>query len=334
MHRFALNSIANFVTTNFTDSCHVRPIVATYHFTHRCNLRCFFCAECGIEKNEKWENEGELSTEQAKKLLAMLSKDFAFLYITGGEPFYRGDAIELFEEIGRLPFKNVTVNSNLTLLPRIEQALDSINNLVASIDSVDPDRFDMIRGVKGMGARVLANLERAISLQESRKFKLHVNCVVTPTTIEDARKVMYYCVERGIKVGINAQNDVHGPIAGLRESSEFKKLVKEMMEIKERTHLITGTKMYYEQMFEFTPYTCYPFFAVRVNAKGDLAYPCDNLGQWVPNILQYGDWKTAEAKAIEMYGKTPNCPKSCQFQCYIEPSKIVRKPWLAFSEYL
>lgn len=334
MHRFVLSSIRNFFTANLTGSCDVRPVVVTYHATHRCNLRCFFCEHCGVEQNEKWESEGELKTDEAKRLLQMLSKPFAFLYITGGEPFLRSDAIELFEHIGRLPFRNVTVNTNLTMMDRVEKCLPVIDNLVVSVDSVDPDRFDEIRGVKGAGKKVLSNFERAVDLQTKYKFRLHVNCVVTPSTIDDARGVLHHCVSRGVKVGINAQNDKHGPIKELLKNESFRELVAEMMGVKKRTKLITGTRMYYEQMWGFHPYKCYPFLTPRINAKGDLAYPCDNIDQWVPNVIQYKDWDAVVKKAVEMYGQIPDCKKACQFQCYIEPSKMIKKPWIAIREYL
>lgn len=334
MHRFLFNSMCNFFKANFTSSRNVRPVVVTYHVTHRCNLRCFFCEHCGIEHNEKWEREGELSTTDAKRLLRMLSRPFAFLYITGGEPFLRADIEELFNEIAGLPFKNVSVNSNLTMFDRVKRCLFAIDNLIVSIDAIEPDCFDKIRGVKGMGRRVLSNLERAIELQKSKRFRLHVNCVATPTTIDDARGVLKFCTDRGIRVAINCQNDKHGPIKELLENNDFKKFVCEIMEVKKRTGLVVGTKMYFDQMFGFHPYICYPFLTPRINAKGELAWPCDNLDQWVPDIVNLSKWEAIVEKARRMYGPIPNCKRSCQFQCYIEPSKMIRKPWLALREYL
>ncbi len=334
MHRVIKNAALNFITANVVNSAHVRPLVVTYHLTHRCNLRCFFCEECGIERNHKWEQEGELSTGEAKKMLRMLSRPFALLYITGGEPFLRADAGEIFDEIASLPFKNVTVNTNLTLWERVQRSLHAINNLVVSIDSIDPDRYDEIRGVQGMGKRVLASFEEAVAFQKEGRYRLYVNCVVTPATIDDARKVMHHCVSRGVKVGINAQNDRHGPIKQLLENQEFKDLVCEMMEVKERTRLITGTKGYYEQLFGFQRYTCYPFVTPRINAQGSLAWPCDNLQQWVPGVHECRDWEEAVGKAVARYGRFTGCDKNCQFQCYIEPSKMVKKPWMALGEYL
>ncbi len=334
MRRFVRNAVMNFLSSNLTGACHMRPLVATYHPTHRCNLRCFFCAECGIERNAKWEEEGELSTEEAKGLLRLLSREFALLYITGGEPFLRADIAELFDEIAALPFRNVTVNTNLTLWERVKRSLPAIDNLVISIDSVDPGRFDQIRGVPGMGERVLASFEEAVALQKEGRYRVFVNCVVTPTTIGDARQVMHHCVAKGVKVGINAQNDKHGPIRQLLDNPAFKELVREMMEVKDRTRLITGTKGYYQQMFGFQRYTCYPFVTPRINAKGELAWPCDNLDQWVPGVHQCADWDEAVKKAIAKYGPFTGCAKNCQFQCYIEPSKMVRRPWVALKEYL
>lgn len=334
MHRFVANAARNFVTARFTSSREVRPLVVTYHLTHRCNLRCFFCEHCGIEHNRRWEEEGELSTGEAVRLLRMLSRPFAALYLTGGEPFLRADAAQIFEEIGRLPFKNVTVNTNLTLMDRVERCLDAIDNLVVSIDAVDPARFDAIRGVAGMGRRVLEHFDRAIALQKPRRFRLHVNCVVTPQTIDDARGVLHSCIERGVRIGINAQNDRHGPVRALLANEAFKDLVAEMMEQKARTGLVVGTKWYYEQMFHFMPYACYPFLTPRINAKGELAYPCDNLDQWVPGVVEQGSWEAVVRKARAMYGPVPDCRKACQFQCYIEPSMMVRRPWAALREYL
>lgn len=334
MYRFIRDSAVNFFKANFTRSCNLRPLVVTYHPTHRCNLRCFFCEECGIERNARWEDEGELSTVEAKRLLKILSGRFDFLYITGGEPFLRPDIIEIFEEIDSLPFRNVTVNTNLTLMDKVVECLPVIDNLVVSIDSIDPDRFDEIRGVPGMGGRVLDNFHRAAGLQKEFGFRLHVNCVVTPTTIDDARGVLCHCTDMGVKVGINAQNDRHGPIKTLTNNPAFRELVSEMMRVKGETKLVTGTRMYYEQMFSFVPYRCYPILTPRINAKGELAWPCDNLGQWVPGILEIGDWDGIVKRAVSMYGPLRDCNKSCQFQCYIEPSKMVRRPWQALGEYL
>lgn len=334
MRRFVANAARNFFIARCTSSRDVRPLVVTYHLTHRCNLRCFFCEHCGIEHNARWEREGELSTDEALRLLRMLSKPFAFLYLTGGEPFLRADAGRIFDEIARLPFRNVTVNTNLTMMEPVERCLDAIDNLVVSIDAVDPDRFDAIRGVKGMGRRVLANFERAIALQKPRRFRLHVNCVVTPQTIDDARGVLHHCVERGVRVGVNAQNDRHGPVRELLDNGAFRALVAEMMELKAKTRLVVGTKAYYERMFHFQPYACYPFLTPRINAKGELAYPCDNLGQWVPGVAEAENWEAVVERARAMYGPIPDCRKACQFQCYIEPSLMVRRPWVALREYL
>lgn len=334
MHRFVRNAALNFLSSRLTGAAHMRPLIATYHLTHRCNLRCFFCEECGIERNAKWVREGELSTGEAKQLLRMLSKPFAFLYVTGGEPFLRVDAGEIFDEIAALPFRNVTVNTNLTLWERVKRSLHAIDNLVVSIDAVDPERFDEIRGVPGMGTKVLASFEEAVALQKERRYRVFVNCVITPTTIDDARRVMHHCVARGVKVGINAQNDRHGPIRELLENPAFMSLVREMMEVKEKTGLISGTRGYYEQLFGFQRYTCYPFVTPRINARGALAWPCDNLDQWVPGVHECRDWAEAVERAIEQFGPFTGCAKQCQFQCYIEPSKMVKKPWLALKEYL
>lgn len=334
MRRFVAGAIRNCLAANFTRSRDLRPLVATWHMTHRCNLRCFFCEECGIERNARWEEEGELSTGEAVRLLRMLSKPFAVLYLTGGEPFLRADAPELFEEIERLPFRRVAVNTNLTMMERVERSLGAIDELVVSLDAVDPVRFDAIRGVPGMGGRVLANLERAIGLQRERAFRLSVNCVVTPTTIEDARGVLSWCLARSLRVAVNAQNDRQGPVRELVRNESFRRFVGELLEAKRRTRLVLGTRRYFERMFDFQPYACYPFLTPRINARGDLAWPCDNLHQWLPRIVDLGSWEEAVARAREQFGPVPDCRRACQFQCYIEPSLMVRRPWMAVREYI
>lgn len=334
MRRLIVNSIINFFISNCTRSRNVRSLLVTWHMTHRCNLNCFFCEHCGIAHNEHWKNEGELSTAEAMRLLDMLSRQFPILYITGGEPFLRDDAVTLFDKIKKLSFKRVAVNTNLSMFERILQSIDAIDELIVSIDSIDPCRFDEIRGVKGMGKKILENFEKALVLQESKKIRLAVNCVVTPTTIEDARGVMRFCINHGIRVAMNAQNDKHGPVKGLLKNADFHKFIGELLDAKKKTGLVIGTRRYFERMFDFQLYDCYPFLTPRINAKGDLAWPCDNLEQWVPRIVDVENWKEAVKLAKKMYGPIPDCKCACQFQCYIEPSLMIKRPWVALGEYL
>ena len=143
-----------------------RPYHVQWMVTRRCNYRC---AGCNVWREQ--DNE-ELSTEEIKRGLDVLRKlGVVEVLISGGNPLLRADIDEIIEYASRYFF--TTVYDNGSMAAEKIDALRHANFVAISIDSLNPEKNDRIRGVKGAWKRAMETVE-----------KLHregINVSVTPT---------------------------------------------------------------------------------------------------------------------------------------------------------
>jgi MoaA/NifB/PqqE/SkfB family radical SAM enzyme len=128
----------------------IRPVLAGYKITHRCNLNCLHCPywrRSGAELNFS----GVLGT--LEKLLAM---GVRILILEGGEPLLWRDGKRTIEDVvqaARSLFPSVCLTTNGTI-PWGDLPLDRV---WVSLDG-PPEIHDRIRG-KGVFARVMENID-------------------------------------------------------------------------------------------------------------------------------------------------------------------------------
>ena len=143
-----------------------RPYHVQWMVTRRCNYRC---AGCNVWREQ--DNE-ELSAEEIKRGLDVLRKlGVVEVLISGGNPLLRADIDEIIEYASRYFF--TTVYDNGSMAAEKIDALRHANFVAISIDSLNPEKNDRIRGVKGAWKRAMETVE-----------KLHregINVSVTPT---------------------------------------------------------------------------------------------------------------------------------------------------------
>lgn len=128
----------------------------TLAVTNRCGYRCWHCYNAG-------RNQTDISFEDLKRTAAEL-KSFSTvsLTLTGGEPLLRKD----LEDIARLFDDRTSINLNTTgdgLTPeRAERLRDSgIFAVGVSLDSINPETHDRLRGRKGAFTTAVKALEYA-----------------------------------------------------------------------------------------------------------------------------------------------------------------------------
>jgi MoaA/NifB/PqqE/SkfB family radical SAM enzyme len=135
-----------------------RVLSCLWELTYRCNARCRICSYWKSPSSP----EEELSTKQIALALPKLrSAGCRMINFTGGEPTLRRDLEEIVANASRLGFWTSIVTNGSTLtrerVLRLKQA--GLDNLFISLDSPDPARHDASRGIPGLHAKVMRNLQ-------------------------------------------------------------------------------------------------------------------------------------------------------------------------------
>jgi MoaA/NifB/PqqE/SkfB family radical SAM enzyme len=143
-----------------------RPYHVQWMITRKCNYRCKGC-NVWREQDAK-----ELSTEEIKKGLDILKElDVIEIVISGGNPLLREDIKEIIDYASRSFI--TTVYDNGSMAAEKIDALRNADFVAISIDSLDPSKNDLIKGVKGSWKKAVQAVDR---LHEEG-----INVSVTPT---------------------------------------------------------------------------------------------------------------------------------------------------------
>jgi MoaA/NifB/PqqE/SkfB family radical SAM enzyme len=129
-----------------------RPYHVQWLLTRKCNYRCKGC--------NVWldQDEGELSTEEIKKGLDILkSFNVIEVVLSGGAPLLRDDIGEILEYASR--FFVTTVYDNGSLAAGKIEALRSADFVAISLDTLDPEKNDHLKGVKGSWNNAMKTIE-------------------------------------------------------------------------------------------------------------------------------------------------------------------------------
>ena len=119
----------------------------------RCNFRCQYCMPEGEELNYVLQQQ-LLSHQELLTLLeeVFIPLGFTRFRLTGGEPLLRPQVVELVQAIASFPeTKDLSMTTNGFLLAPLAQDLYNagLRRINISLDSLDPDTFDLIIGNKG-----------------------------------------------------------------------------------------------------------------------------------------------------------------------------------------
>ena len=132
--------------------------------TDRCNLNCLSCWRQGWDK-EKIEKRyaEEMSDERLLKLIdeavELGVKEIAF--VGGGEPLFRSITPVLMRKIKKYGMEcDLVTNGALLTKPLIgEMVKIGVDRIKFSIDGVDAETHDYLRGIKGTFEKVMGNIE-------------------------------------------------------------------------------------------------------------------------------------------------------------------------------
>jgi len=338
------SAVLNYVT-NLARLAHgdraLRPLVAVYYLTTRCNLNCAYCEDFGQRRNAG--AVAPVPLDQARRILRVIRTGTDRLILTGGEPLLHPDAVELVHHARHQQrFRHITLQTNGLLLREREAVLPAVDRLVVSLDTTDPELWSGRLGVsRDVTAAILDNVAHYAARQRELGYRMAVNCVLSPETLSTARALLDWCQAHGLIVSFSPQAVNNWPHYGLLVGGEYPALVSDLVAYKRRGGPILGSMAYLRTLRDLRLYSCYPALVPRVMPGGELIYPCwpieraDNSHGGRPcNLLEVSSWDEALARAIDVYGVPPRICTSCFQQCYAEPSLMQARPLSYLGEWL
>jgi MoaA/NifB/PqqE/SkfB family radical SAM enzyme len=115
----------------------------------------------------------------------------------GGEPTLRPDFRELSAEVKAAGMISAAVSNRLTV-PSRPELLDYLDELIISLDSLNPETNDRLRG-EGSYEKAMETIDLSIR----RGLRTCVNMVLTRQNLPDLKAMMEFCEARGVLM--NAQ---------------------------------------------------------------------------------------------------------------------------------
>jgi len=129
-----------------------RPYHVQWLLTRRCNYRC---KGCNVWRDQDVE---ELSTDKIKEGLNVLKElDVLEIVFSGGAPLLRDDIDEILEYASR--YFITTVYDNGSLAEKKIDALQNVDFVAISLDTLDAAKNDHAKGVKGSWDKAMKTIE-------------------------------------------------------------------------------------------------------------------------------------------------------------------------------
>ena len=157
-----------------------KPSEVWLKLTERCNCRCQMC---DIWKNNP-DSEGELTTEEWKNVLLGLRQWLGkkHIWFTGGEPFLRKDCIDLIRYGSSIGLSIAVITNGILLRPDQMRLLieGGLKEYHVSIDSMDSQIHDNLRGIKGAHKRVSENVLalKGALIRNGKKMKIVIKTII------------------------------------------------------------------------------------------------------------------------------------------------------------
>jgi len=172
--------------TRIEDLMRDHPLqIISWEATRRCNL---LCRHCGSPV-ENVNNSDELTTDEVVQAFDEIARDFNMnqfrhINITGGEPFVRGDLLDILRSISKRPFyQNIDIQTNGVFIsdnPDVLKELQEVGvtGLGISIDGFESSH-DSLRGMAGTWLKAV----------DAAKLAVQAGFVVTVSFVAHSKNV-------------------------------------------------------------------------------------------------------------------------------------------------
>jgi cyclic pyranopterin phosphate synthase len=166
--------------------------------TDRCDFRCVYC----MAEDMTFLPRAQILTLEEIETIARAFTELGVkkIRITGGEPLVRKGALELLENLGKLPgLKELVITTNGAQLETMASALKraGVKRVNISLDSLDPGKFKSITRVGNLQA--VLNGIAAAKAEGFERIKLNT-VVLKGSNHEEVGELVQFAVDSGIDI--------------------------------------------------------------------------------------------------------------------------------------
>lgn len=310
----------------------VRPLLFSWHATHRCDLACLHCTH-GDGRRLRDDPVPELDTAGARRLISILRPSADVLDLSGGDPLLREDLEEILAHARSIGFRTVLATKGLGLEKR-PGVLRHTDILVLAIDALEPDRLAEEIGRPAETAKaMLASLRWILAEGRREGMRVILSAPATPTNLHDVHQVLRLAVENrcGFQVAPLFEGTKVDP--ALRRSGDWRNTVDDLLEAKRSGWRVLGVPGYYRGIREFGPARCHPLLMPSIRPDGHLSYPCPERSGADVDLVAAGSYEAAIAEAREKAGPIPRCDEECSHLfCHLALGSFQASPLAAMRE--
>jgi MoaA/NifB/PqqE/SkfB family radical SAM enzyme len=304
LSKVAANYLIN--RKRFGSGCHnLRPLYVIWTMCNNCNFRCTYCDNHQGEHYFDVRDPDRLDTAKSKQLLEVMRTGTPALYWCGGEPTLRNDLPELLDYAWNLGYFPNMINTNGSLLhrrleePGWEEFLHQMDIIIVSLDALDLEALKTIWGVDN-ARQVIVNILLLRELNRDVAFKLAVNTVITPDTLDEARSVFDLVCDLDIWFVPVPVNFKHRPDNAMLEDPEYREFAELILARKREGYKIIGSETLLRRLLYAEPHSCVTTLKPHVWSNGSICWPCRasiNVPPVNINLLEYASFDEAYAAA-------------------------------------
>jgi len=133
------------------------PLRVMFELTYRCN---FNCKHCYVPLN--YQKRKELKTKEIFSILDQLAElNCFYLGFTGGDPFIRKDALDIFRYAKKKGFEIIIYANGSLINKKIANELADLrpNKVDITVPAMSKNAFEVISGLSGSHAKVFAAID-------------------------------------------------------------------------------------------------------------------------------------------------------------------------------
>lgn len=285
-----------------------RVLNCLWELTYRCNARCGICSYWKTPTDSKTELTLQEIQEGLKKIRAYGCR---FINFTGGEPTIRRDLEQIVHAASCLGmWTSVVSNGSLLTRERIGALKNAgLDNLVLSLDSLDPWVHDEHRGIPGLHAKVLERLRWISQDFLSGHRTGGIMCVLSKRNLHQIAGVVALAEELGVYLVFQPyhQNKTGDPHQG---SLVTKETIDELLALKKKSGAMLSSRAYLAGILRFCEGVSLP--RCQAGCKYFSVDPCGFLhpcvdGPRVGHILRDDVTATQSPEALKAVVSCQGC---------------------------